>query len=1015
MATDNETIEYDIRLSAQGALVQLAELAASTSSFKTKMKEAQLAVDSFASRTGASLSKVKELFKGIDEEFAGGKGRSVVFGGAGSSPWDSITNSVKMTNAELQKEHMLVEKIGAALSHKLVAKQTLFDQGQLEKANQAAQKQIMAEEKKAELRQKNLNLAQQEQQAVEKEGAALQKQLGLYGQISRTSAETMNVLRSFSGTQQGQSILTKFFGDYKAAQGVTQQISTIQSAIGNLSKATGASFAQSGQIIKEQFSKIPGIANQTTQAVSQMGKSFQEAGQKAQSGINTIRIALGILVSMLIHNVIQAFQTAFSTAIHNLRETELAVYNLINAERRLSEAGIDVTPKGLQETIDGIRELVPILSQIQAEELVSRIASNVAPAVKFDAGQIKQMSEAIALLYIRNKALGKSFEEVESQVTNAFLTGRVSQGINNLGVKLSDQIVRDEALRLGLVKTEEEFDNLTGEMEAQIKASAMLSVVYKNATQDVESLGSYMQTTDAAIEATSTAWNNLLTTVASKFGPIIIEYLTGVVYWLERANEWLTKNQEKAENFAAVLAGATRVMVEVGKIRAEQNILDQTFNVGENANRIGEAFRNGVKDALEANKELADAIDTPTAAVENLNEAVDDFDASKMLDQIQDILDKTREAQQDLDIEFGRKTLDLDIEYDRKGADAYLDYQRKVEDINREAEDKIAEIKQKHREEDIQREAEYQNKLWELQQKYLMDLEDALHNRDARQIIRLQREYELEKEMLARRNELEEEESNREERGEIRDVRDDQRDDLEEAAIDYQRKLQDLNIAKEREQQDLQTWYAREQADLQLDQDRKLQALTEGWAEAGTLTEQNAGLIYSIIAGYFGPGGLTDQIYAYMRASLAQAMAMAGSISLPMGQPAPYSQLAAQGSYAQTATPIQQLTSGGYPEPYTPAYVPRPGGYAEGGAFLATTRDSITVGERGPELVQTTPIGREGMDVNRFFMGAGGEGSETGGQMEIGIMLSPDLEARILRKNMDATANVILKVNRSKV
>jgi hypothetical protein len=785
-----------------------------------------------------------------------------------------------------------------------------------------------------------------------------------------------------------------------------QAKSELQSLDKALSKTTASStvFGNRGQ---EAWNMVGDGAlkaeQQVNQSANRMGSSFA-----------AIRIALGILVSMLIHNVIQAVQNAFGTMIHNLRETELAVYNLINAERRLSEEGIDVTPKGLQETIDAVQKLVPVLSKIQSEELVSRIASNVAPSLKLTNEQIRQMAESVAILYIRNKALGKSFDEVESQLTNAFLTGRVSQGINNLGVKLSDQIVRDEALRLGLVQTEEEFDNLTGEMEAQIKASAMLSVVYKNATQDVESLGSYMMTTDEAIESSNTAWNNLLTTLGTKFGPVLIEVFTAIAERLIKINEWLEKNEQKAINFVAIISGAVRAFAVLN----DTKFSDRLFSPFEVMTQVMDAFKGGVADALKGSQDLASAVDTPTAAIDGLQDSVDNFDASNLLDEVQDVLDKTREAQEDLDIEFGRKTMDLDVEYDRKGADAYLDYQRKVEDINRETEDEIADIKQKRREEDAKREAEYQNKLWELQQKYLMDLEDALHNRDARQIIRLQRQYAFEKEALERKNALDAQESKLEEKGDIKKARDDQKDKLEDAAIDYQRKLADLNTAKAREQEDLQKWYDREQDDLQLDQDRKLQALTEGWVEAGLLTEENAAYIYSILAGYFGPGGLTDQIYAYMRASLAQAMAMAGGIALPVGQPAPYSQLAAQSTPASagTATPIQQLTSGGYEsnQPYTPTFVPRPGGYAEGGAFMATTPQSIKVGERGAEMVQTTPIGRVGNDVNKFFMGAGGEGENTRGEVEIGLTLSPDLEARIIRQSMDATANVVLKVNRTR-
>ena len=302
-----------------------------------------------------------------------------------------------------------------------------------------------------------------------------------------------------------------------------------------------SSLEQSGRLFDDVSSKS-----------TKMGTHVEESSRRATRGIDAVKIALGVLVSMLIFNVIAAIQQAFQTMINNVREAELAFYNLINAERRLSQEGIDVTPKGLQEIIDSVQELVPILSQIQSEELVSRIATNVAPALKLTQEQIKQMAEATALLYIRNKALGKSFDEVESQLTNAFLTGKVSQGINNLGVKISDQIVRDEALRMGLVKTQEEFDNLTGEAEAHIKAVAMPSVVYKNATQDIGSLGNYMETTDAKISSAQTAWNDFLTIAGKVFGPLLGQGMEMIANALEVITTVLEKGKGPLQEYVSI-------------------------------------------------------------------------------------------------------------------------------------------------------------------------------------------------------------------------------------------------------------------------------------------------------------------------------------------------------------------------------------------------------------------------------------------------------------------------------
>ena len=96
----------------------------------------------------------------------------------------------------------------------------------------------------------------------------------------------------------------------------------------------------------------------------------------------------------------------------------------------------------------------------------------------------------------------------------------------------------------------------------------------------------------------------------------------------------------------------------------------------------------------------------------------------------------------------------LNLEYQRKAIDAEKDYQRKVADINKDAERAIANLKDKQRQDDLKAEQDYQNKLWELRMRYLMDLEDALHARDARQVLRLMKQFAIDKEALERKKGL---------------------------------------------------------------------------------------------------------------------------------------------------------------------------------------------------------------------------------------------------------------------
>lgn len=751
-------------------------------------------------------------------------------------------------------------------------------------------------------------------------------------------------------------------------------------------------FKQSEQYLNS-LQQAGRLHEQVGQSAEKMGNQTASGTKKAVQGIDAMRIALGVLVSMLVFQVIQAVQNAFSQFINNLRETELAIYNLINAERRLSEMGVDVTPKGLQETIDSVRELVPILSQIQAEELVSRIATNVAPALKLTNEQIKQLAEATALLYVRNKALGKSFEEVESQITNAFLTGKVSTGINQLGVKISDQIVKDEALRLGLVKTEEEFNSLTGEMESQIKAVAMLSVVYKNATGDIESIGEYMETTDSQIERAKTAWSNLLTVAGEAFGPLVAQGMEMIAHALELVIFLLEKGKSPLMFWVAAMVGLTETMRD----------LPQYLKLGGGQDFLGN-FRDNFNSVVEKFKEFEDIADTPTAAIDEFQNSLDNFDAEKFSQEVEDIHQDMEQAYEDLNEKLAEKQADLDLEYQRKAADALRDYNRKVEDINRDAEREIANLKDKQREEDLRAEQDYQLKLWELRMRFLMDLEDALHARDARQVIRLQKQYAIDKEALERKKNLDDRNREEDQRNALEDIEIRRRQRLEDAKLEYDQKLQDRQTAKQREIDDLNQWYAREQADIQTNIQRKLQALIQGWIEEQKLTEQNAAQVYSILSKYFGPGGMTDALYAYMGQQLANMSAMASMSGYSMGGGLAGNGLGTAGGAvgASAGTGGRKSTRAGR------------SGFAEGGSMLATRPTTVTFGESGTELAQFTPIGRTGQDINKLFMGNGIGGEGLDGNLMVELFLSPDLEARVVNASMNGVANIITKVRRTK-
>ena len=155
--------------------------------------------------------------------------------------------------------------------------------------------------------------------------------------------------------------------------------------------------------------------------------------------------------------------------------------------------------------------------------------------------------------------------------------------------------------------------------------------------------------------------------------------------------------------------------------------------------------------------------------------------------------------------------------------------------------------------------------------RFLMDLDDALHERDARQVIRLQKQYALDKEALEKKKALDDQTREQNQRDEIADIELKRQQRLEDARREYEQKLADQQVAKQRELEDLQRWRERELEDIQKGIQDKMETLLRGWVQEKKITESNAAQVYAILAKYFGPGGMTDALYKYMMQSMVNS------------------------------------------------------------------------------------------------------------------------------------------------
>lgn len=819
-----------------------------------------------------------------------------------------------------------------------------------------------------------------------------------------------------------------------------KQIQIARMSVKEFATDANISFAKAKEAIAGVDKELSGAANSSVvfggagqEAWNQVSESSTKASQNVETSVNRmtgsfnlLRTALHVLAATIVFGLINAFQQMFSMALNGLRELESATYNLISAEKRLSDAGIAITPKDLDSYIKKVQQLDPMLSKIQATELVSSTAIKVAPALGLTGKEIDSISQSVAILAVRNKGLGKSFEQVQSSVEDALLSGRISKGINDLGLKLNDQIVKENAVRMGLVATTDAYDKLDGKAKTHIATLSIINELEQNTNQERGRLPEYFNTADGALAILQARMQDFFTQIGTIAAPIFIKLFQVLADGFQQATIWVDKNKDSLSALAGIIANGIPPAIHLLEllVKALFAVTGAITNVIMGFQKLIDKIP-ALKKAIElvagkTTPDIANAPDTPTGVASGDFGSAPVPDNSKLIEaeqkteeELNKIFTENRDKRADIDLAYSQKLQDIAINNQQKlediatkeaqaTQDAYTNYNQKIQDIQISTQQKLADNKKEAQQKEVDAEQKHQDELQRLREKYLFDLEDALHNRDARQILRLMAQYAMDKANAEKSLKVEQAKIKQEAQLKQQQILQDQKQQEAAAKRDLQRKLADIQLAAARERQAQAINYARQQADANLNYQRQLQAqqvylqrklrdLAAAIQAEYNLTAAGMAAINSLISGYAGlptGGGTASTSSAGTGGSVVQAGA-----GTQIGQ-------------------MPGVGSGLY-NIYDTRFV-RPSGLAEGGSFLATSPTTLNVAENRPELITATPLGKPGADVGKLFA-PGGMGGGMNGQIELAMSLSPDLEARIVRNTLSETANVVLKVNRSKV
>lgn len=711
---------------------------------------------------------------------------------------------------------------------------------------------------------------------------------------------------------------------------------------------------------------------------------------------NNARSALGslaatfrhVLVGMLAFRVI----TFFLDITRGIEEATKAASDfyksLVNIEigiRAMRKAGMEVT---LQKAVDAITELGKLFPAVSTPEITDALDN-----ILLKTSQMGLSWESvISILKIATgvyAATGKEMGATSDAILNAMMSsqGRMTITLSeNTTLQVTQLMLVAKARELEIKNIENGISKLT----AEERARTVLAVILDQYAEKEKDFQSAMAATPYIVEAMTSAWTKFKTAVGlvfllveSKIAPYMITLLDnltlrvatlskllvyGLIGWIPSFVQGMAEGLKSmsalggkatwddylkgfGEGFNKIWSGIDDL---VAKAVSPENDIEKLFGaLGENS---GEAFADGFTEGQE--------------------EALSDFEQ----DIEQMALDMAREAEQ-AKIDLDRKLADIDTNYYRDQEQAAIEYERDVADINQDAAESRADAEAEYRENELKAENDYQRELQQLRDRFLFDLEDALRERDARQVLRIMRQYQLDKNNIVQDGVDQKTERQRQLAEELADIEIQRQRKLSDLARDAEYKRQKAVEDWELDRADAKLRFAQDREDEALRNKYKLQDLVDALTAQGLATQAGAEAIRQIMMTYFGPGGYTDQIYNYLIAQIRAATMIAGALG--------------------------SITSGG-----SGLGANTNERFASGGAMIASRPTTAVFGEGGePELAVFLPLSKIRNPTARISSMSGGS---IGGKINLEVLLSPDLEARIIRQATDNVAATITRVQREK-
>lgn len=464
--------------------------------------------------------------------------------------------------------------------------------------------------------------------------------------------------------------------------------------------------------------------------------------------------------------------------------------------------------------------------------------------------QVNQVVEASAVLAQLNE---KSLKDTTSALAT-YLNSGVSQGLEATGVIVGRAADKLAAFEAGLKSA-----TLDG-IDPAAKALIRLQFIAKQIDPQLAELSERPDIIANSWDEANNRVKDSTIELGTVFSPFVIKFKQGWADLLEFLSKYVVPILQDAFVFildrVGAFAGQTIYLFammseQIKRLANGEDLIgfkEFWVGFGEAAEKGSKAatksiendFIKGSQDAIAAFADKDVEFLGPIIPTDGDSEEIKEF-WSKLFQDINELIrDYNRDLVQaeldykqelvDIDEEYAQKRLDIERDYQEKLqdlarknqqeiADEYRKYQQRIQDTEREYNQKLQDANAEFRENEIDAEDEFQKKLKRLREDFLFDLEDAVRERDARQIMNLIRRYNMQRERLI--EDFKDEKQERE---------DNYKDQLEEIKLWRQRRLEELAIEHTRRLEEIAIQYQREREEAARNREQEL-AETEEWRD----------------------------------------------------------------------------------------------------------------------------------------------------------------------------------------